>query len=115
MQEVKIFARPATPMANPIGSIVIDLSDELIEEVTSSSKSFVLSTATQGCATGLGKRLLWGSQNGLDWALGFRICDWAALSLGNTPFPAHLKVEVVLLLQLEARPSIQEVEAVHFC
>ena len=37
------------------------------------------------------------------------------LSSSDTPFPAYLKVEAVLLLQLEKRLPIQEVELVHFC
>ena len=58
-QEVKIFARPATPMANPVGSIVIDLDDDLfegndfVEQVINNQ-----STGTQGWVTGLAKRLV---------------------------------------------------------
>jgi hypothetical protein len=38
-----------------------------------------------------------------------------SLSSGDTPFLEYLKVEAVLLLQLEKRLPVQEVELVHFC
>jgi hypothetical protein len=75
----------------------------------------MFSAATQGWVTGLAKQLLRGSQNGLDWAQDIVCAIGPSLSSGDTPFPAYLKVEAVLLLQLEKRLPIQEVELVHFC
>jgi hypothetical protein len=75
----------------------------------------MFSAATQGWVTGLAKQLLRGSQNGLDWAQDFVYAIGPSLRSGDTPFPAYLKEEAVLLLQLEKRLPIQEVELVCFC
>lgn len=73
--------------------------------MTSSSRSYILSTATQGWVTGLGKRLLWGSQNGLDWVWGLDT-RLGLSDLRRYPFPGALEGRSC------ASPSARD-EAVH--